>query len=280
MEQVDKLFLARHCQNGEGLLMKPQGVRGPDYLGARWEDYQDRYRPERPPTAEEAKRVIAFARLVNQADDESFRANIGRFLDVDRFLRFIAASTLLVNLDSPLAMPQNFYLYLNPADNRFVFLPWDLDISLAAWPFGGTAAQQMDLSLLHPHVGRHPLIDRLFAMEEIRQQYLKLVGELVASAFSIEHLMQNIGIIEQTVKEPLAREAKAMAARNEAADSFGPGAITGGAPDPRTFVEKRLESVRAQLAGQRPGYTPQSQFNFPGGQPPGNPPGRFSPRDP
>lgn len=49
VEQMDKLFLARHCPNGEGLLMKPQGVRGPDYLGARWEDYQDCYRPERPP---------------------------------------------------------------------------------------------------------------------------------------------------------------------------------------------------------------------------------------
>jgi hypothetical protein len=48
-------------------------------------------------------------------------------------------------------------------------------------------------------------------------------------------------------------------------NSFGPWVITGGAPG--TFVEKRLESVGAQLAGQCPDYTPQFQFHFPGAPP-------------
>ena len=170
VEQVDKRFLKNRFGKGNGLLLKPQGVRGPEYLGEKWQDYEGRYRPDRPPSAEEARRVMGFATLVTRAEETEFRAQIGAWLELDEFLRFLAANALLVNLDSPLAMPQNFYLYLDPRSNRFVFMPWDLDLSLAAWPMGGAPEQQMDLSLMHPHTGEHKLIDRLLAVPAVREQ--------------------------------------------------------------------------------------------------------------
>ena len=256
-EQVDKLFLKDRFGDGKGLLMKPN-VRGPDYLGESWGRYQDRYQPQREPTAEEVRRVIEFARLVNRAEDEPFRQQIGAYLDIEAFLRFLAVSAFVVNLDSPLAMAQNYYIYLNPVTHRFVFLPWDLDLGLAAWPFGGSAEQQMDLSLLHPHVGKHKLIDRLLAMPEVKARYTALLKELAASCFTKESLLAQIGTIEQATKGPLAKEAAAVAARKEYAGGIG--RMFGGirALDPRTFVTKRTESVRAQLAGERPGYIPVS----------------------
>jgi hypothetical protein len=244
-------------------------------LGERWEEYDRRYRPHREPTSEEIRRVIEFAKLVNNADDEQFRRRIGSDLDIDAFLRFLAANALVVNLDSPLAMPHNYYIYLDARTGKFIFFPWDLDLGLAAWPMGGPLEQQMNLSLLHPHVGEHRLIDRLLAIPSVKEQYLKLLGELAAGSFSKATLLEAVVAIEQATKDPLARETDAAVARNERGAGSGVGLPGGGmhAPDPRTFVEKRTESVQAQLAGRSSGYIPVAAFGPPGRPPgPGGPP--------
>ncbi|MHC1768023.1 MAG: CotH kinase family protein [Verrucomicrobiia bacterium] len=274
VEQVDKRFLRRWFANAAGLLFKPQGVRGPDYLGDRWENYEHRYRPNRPATPDEAARVIDFAKLVNNADDAAFNERIHSFLDVDGFLRFLAANAMLVNLDSPLAMPQNFYIYLHPDTRKFIFMPWDLDLSLAAWPMGGPPEKQMDLSLMHPHAGEHKLIDRLLGVRSIRESYQAILKELAAGAFTKTRLLAIIDLIEKTTLEPLRRESEATAGRKEPGNPLlGAMGLTAGAPSPRVFVEKRVESIQAQLSGSREGYTPAIGFGWgPGRRPP--PPAR------
>ena len=62
-----------------------------------------------------------FAHLVNHGNEQEFRDSIASYLDVDGFLRFIAVNTLIVNLDTLLAMPQNYYLHLGRDTNKFVF---------------------------------------------------------------------------------------------------------------------------------------------------------------
>ena len=140
---------------------------------------------------------------------------------------------------------------------------------------GGTPEQQMNLSLLHPHAGQHKLIDRLLAIPTVKEQYLKLLGELATGSFSKATLLEAVGAIEQATKDPLAREANAALARNERGAGSGVGLPGGGkhAPDPRTFVEKRTESVQAQLTGRSSGYIPVANFGPPGRPPgPGGPP--------
>src|SRR5207247_11426189 len=58
IEQVDRTFLKDRFNNGKGLLMKPEGVRGLEYLGDEWAPYKGRYRPKHEPSKKEAQRVI------------------------------------------------------------------------------------------------------------------------------------------------------------------------------------------------------------------------------
>jgi hypothetical protein len=276
VEQVDRTFLKDRFRNGKGLLMKPERLRGLEYLGDDWERYKARYQPKHEPTREQAQRVIDFARLVNHADDEHFRKEIGAYLDVDEFLRFLAVNALLVNLDSFFMLGHNYYLYLNPETNRFVFIPWDLDLSLASFPLMGSPDQQLDLSLTHPYAGPNPLVDRLLADKDVSAKYQRLLKELSETCFAKEQLLRQIDAIEQVTKDLLAREGKAAAARKEGAGGFGFGPPGGGpfgrSPSLRTFAEKRTESVTAQLAGKRKGYVPMMGFG-PGGFGPGGPGG-------
>ena len=131
VEHVDKTFLKDRLGSSKGLLMKPERVRGIEYLGEDWAAYKQRFQPKREPSKREARRVIDFAKLVNSGDQAQFDKQIDAYLDVDEFLRFLAVNAFIVNMDSFLTMGHNYYLYLRP-DGKFIFIPWDLDLS-----FGG-----------------------------------------------------------------------------------------------------------------------------------------------
>src|SRR5262249_49369944 len=73
IEQVDRTFLKDRFKNGKGLLMKPERLRGIEYLGEDWDRYKAQYQPKHEASKKEARRVIEFARLVSRADEEQFR---------------------------------------------------------------------------------------------------------------------------------------------------------------------------------------------------------------
>lgn len=177
---------------------------------------------------------------------------------------------MLSNLDSYLGYGHNYYLYLVPGTNKFVFIPWDLDLSLATWPAVGTPEQLVELSIHHPHAGQNKLIDRLFAIKEHKERYLAIIKELTETSFTKKKLLENLVGIERALKEPMVKERKAVAARKEGRS--GPGMGFGGGQfgwsmPPRRFIEKRTESVAAQLAGKAKGFEPKPvSFGF--GPPP------------
>jgi spore coat protein CotH len=277
IEQVDRTFLKDRFKNNKGVLMKPERVRGIEYLGEEWDRYKAQYNPKHEPSKKEAQRVIDFAKLVHRADDEQFRKEIASYLDIDEFLRFMAVNALLVNADSFFSLGHNYFLYLNPDTNKFVYIPWDLDLSFGGFPMmGGSPAQQLDLSITHPHMGETKLIDRLLAIKEMKEKYLKVVKELSDGCFSKDQLLKEIDTIEKATKDPLAKEKKAVEARKEGGGGFGfgppPGMFGGASTSLKEFVEKRSEAVVAQLTGKSKGYVPQMGFG-----PFGPGPGRFGP---
>jgi spore coat protein H len=283
IEQVDKTFLKDRFGNNKGVLMKPERLRGIEYLGENWDAYKARYQPKHDATPAQSKRIIEFAKLVNQGTDEQFAKEIGSYLDIDEFLHFLGATAMLSNLDSLLTMGHNFYIYLNPMTDKLVFIPWDLDLSLAGFPMAGSPDQQIDLSLNHPYAGQNKLMDRLLAVKAINERYQLVLTELAAGAFAKEKLLADIDTIEKAAKDIKAKDAKAAAARKEGGGpGFGPsGGMFARTPDLRTFVEKRTASVTAQLAGESKGYTPtagRGGRGGPGGGGPGGPGGFMRPQ--
>ena len=261
VEQVNKAFLKSRFGNSKGLLMKPEGVLSVEFRGEDWAAYEEAYRPDDPPTAEQTKRLIEFAKLVNLTSDKEFKASIDSYLDTDGFLRFIAVNALIVNLDTLLVMPQNYYVYLNPATDKFVFFPWDLDISFAGWPLGGPPEKQMQLSLEHPHAaGGHKLIDRLFSIPDYRTRYENIIDELVAGTFAEVNLREEVESLQLAIREAIRRDTAAINSRKErgypAPRGYQPPALL-------TFVAERHASIRQQLQQDAAGYVyarPQPPF--------------------
>ncbi|HTN74611.1 MAG TPA: CotH kinase family protein [Pirellulaceae bacterium] len=272
VEQVDKSFLKAHFQSSKGLLLKPEGIRGLPYFGEDGAVYDASYQSKNTASPEQWERLVALTRLINRADEETFRREIANYLDTGMFAKFLAANTMLASLDGFIGMGHNYYLYLNPESNKFVFFPWDLDLAFGAFPMYGSPQQLLDLSIDHPHVGENKLIDRLLAMPEFKQAYRQELQTLATELFTPEKLGSQIRLVEETLQPLLEKDKAAAAARKEGGGAMGPGGLFGATPVPlATFMEKRAASVRAQLAGETKGYVPTPGIGF------GGPPGGFGP---
>jgi hypothetical protein len=190
VENVNKQFLKRAFPPGNGLLMKPEGTRGGiSSLGPNWSSYIATYRPEREATTHEQQRLIEFAGLVSQTDVALFRAKVGTYLDVDQFLRFIAVNVFISNGDSYLGGNHNYYLYLDPKDDKFRFIPWDQDLSMGVRP--------QNFDLWRPNTPNNALIYWLLDDPAVLERYREIVKELAATVFTTAALNRMIAELEQ-----------------------------------------------------------------------------------
>lgn len=271
VEEVDKAFLQRHFQTEKGMLLKPEGTQGIEYKGEEWADYVW-FEAKTKTKPHEEQRLIDLARLIHQADDEQFRREIGTLLDTDEFASFLAANSLLSNLDSFLSNVHNYYVYLPPQTNKFVFLPWDLDLSMGAFFFGGTAEQLQDLSISHPHMGQNKLIERMLAWNEFDAAYRKRLRELMESCFGSEgSTTKSLPEVRAALKEALERDKRRAEAEQSRRPAGGFGFPPGGGnpfanqPPLEVFLTKRQESINSQLAGKSKGRAPGMSFGAGGG---------------
>jgi spore coat protein CotH len=265
VEQVDKRFLKEHFGNGGGLLLKPEGIRGLPHFGTDPKAYEATYVPKDEAEEAEWKRLIELTRLINMAEESEFRERIVEYLDLEEFAKFLAANTALASMDGFLGLGHNYYLYLMPKTNKFVFVPWDLDLAFGAFAIYGNATQLLDLSIEHPHVGQNKLIDRLLAMPEFKAAYRKQLQRISDEVFT-EKLVKEAAAVDAALKSALAKDKVAAEARSErpGGGMFGGGMFGGQPVTTASFIEKRKQSIDDQLAGKSKGFTPTQGFG-PGG---------------
>lgn len=271
VEPVDKAFLKEHYGSAKGLLLKPERVGQLEHLGGDWAAYESRYQPKTTASKAAQQRFIDFTRLVHQGDEE-FRKQIAGYLDIEKFLRFLATTVTLASMDSFLTIGHNYYIYLDPKTNKFTIIPWDLDHSLGGFFLVGTPEQLTDLSIRQPWVGNHRLIQRLFADEKVYTRYKEHLADVVAKHFTAERLKADLAAVNKVIEPAQTRETAAAKERKEpAGPGFGPPGFNPPAPDLEKFAARRVASITAQLDGKGKGFTPRG-FGF--GPPP---PGGFGP---
>jgi hypothetical protein len=252
VEQVDKTFLKRHFGSSKGLLLKPEGIQGLPYLGADWQPYEEFYRPKSEATEAQKQRLIDLTRLINFAADDDFASQIDTLFNLDNFTRYIAVCSAIVNLDSFVGIGHNYYLYLNPADNRWVILPWDLNGTFGALGLAGPIDRQIDWGADTPATGYNRLVERVLAIPKWRDAYRASLREILDKASHPQVLGPLIDTLQQTARETLEREAQ-----------LPPPELPGmwkmlmklgeKPPVPLDFITRRESALRAQLDENRSG---------------------------
>ena len=124
--------------------------------------------------------------------------------DVDNFLRWLAANTVMQNWDTYGAMAHNYYLYDDPLSQQLLWIAWDYNEALRATRGPGGLAGQRPLpnqnpamntpsdptaELLQQHVGDDwPLISYLLAEPEYMERYTNHIVEFSQGSFALEQV--------------------------------------------------------------------------------------------
>jgi len=277
VEQVDQAFFMQRWGHKVGVLLKPEGLSGLPDLGSDWKSYATSYSAKVATKAGDAQRMIAFVQFVDHSSDGDFAAHIGDYLDVDEFLRFLAAETVIVNSDSPLAMNHNYYLTIRPDTGKVVWIPWDMNMA-----FGGFRRGEVDLSIYRPSApGMFPLADRVLANPVLRERYRQIVRQMIEQNMSRPRMDALLHRLEGMIRSAAVLDPTSSAVQFEAnfADHPRPAAPADAdsgfagfefrdrnGPLLRPFVDDRIESVRLQLAGQRAGVPGRAGFGTGWGQ--------------
>jgi spore coat protein CotH len=189
IQSVDKNFLDDHFQSDENAHFKGDvtGDPGPNggsanlaYLGPDSTSYYTSY---------EIKSDFGWEEMVNLCDTlNNYTPAVEEILDIDRTLWHMAFHNVLVNLDSPINMIHNFYLYR--ADNRqFNYIFWDLNEAFGSFSrvgFQNYSIQQ--LQHLDPFVNttnpEFPVLENLLTDPDLQKKYIAHMRTILEENFS------------------------------------------------------------------------------------------------
>ncbi len=119
-----------------------------------------------------------------QADDDMLISELDKIINLEQFISFIALEALTGHTDGYSGFQNNVYLYRDPADGRFQFIPWGTDQSfktthVTAEDESGQRTIEVPASVMLSG----ELIKRLWDIEDFRLRYDENMRELLATVW-------------------------------------------------------------------------------------------------
>ena len=230
VEAIDKEFLQRHFgkYNDEGNLYEGpccgDFVDDVDHL-----ELKDRVKDGR--TTEDLR---ALADVVLSAPDAELAAKLGERLDLEGFIKGYALEALLDHWDGYSYKGNNYYMYDNPDDDRFVFMPHGMDRILKETSFDVETAPMARLPL------------RIRAIPALDDQFHAELAAVVSSAWDEAALLAAVDQATLLIRGASAGEqtSKDVARFNKKVDELR-AAVT----QRRTLVDPAIRCGDSKLEG-------------------------------
>ena len=249
MEDVDENFIADRFGTKGGMLLKPMMTPVVTKIfqpqGNDWTAYEKQYNPKSPPSEAEKKRLMDFCQFVATAPDDRFAAEFGNWVELDAFVRYIAATSALANLDSIFDAGKNFYVWLDPRTQKFQFIPWDQDHTFGEYP----SHIQRTLSIARPWAPGTRFMERVFGVPDFFKPYMAKVAEYRKTIFLPERMIGQADEIAPVIRPAVVEESPVATRLFDRAVSD----VDTGTETLKAFVKARTKSVADQLDGKSAG---------------------------
>lgn len=188
------------------------------------------------------KRVIKALKALSTGKD------LEKYFDVDAVLRYLAAHTMVVNLDSySSSMAQNYYIY--EKDGKITILPWDYNLAWGGFQNSDTGSVinfPIDTPVSGVEMSERPLLEKLFANSEYLEKYHQYMQELIDKYFIDGKFEAKVQELNKQIADYVKKDATAFCSYEDyqkAVQSF------------INLGNLRAESVQGQLKGTIPGTT-------------------------
>ena len=188
------------------------------------------------------KRVIAALKALSEGED------LEAYFDVDQILRYLAAHTIVVNLDSySSSMAQNYYLYEN--NGKVTILPWDYNLAWGGFQNGSASSVvnfPIDTPVSGVEMSSRPLLEKLFSNPEYLEKYHDYLQELMINYFADGKWEEKLTLLDELISDFVKNDSTAFCTFEEykaAVEAF------------KTLGNLRCQSIQGQLDGTVPSTT-------------------------
>lgn len=182
VEQVDSEFLEDNYPNSEGNLYKCINNTNLEWQGSNWVSYSDEFALKTNEMANNNTRFIDFVDIVNNTPATNFKDSIENILNVSLYLKILAADVLMYNWDSYYEHGRNFYMYLNPKNNKFNWIPWDYNLAFSSF------STNIIIDYPSPFMNEKPLVKNSQDNTDLRQEYFDKICQTLLTDFNIASL--------------------------------------------------------------------------------------------
>ncbi|NPV41075.1 MAG: CotH kinase family protein [Anaerolineae bacterium] len=203
VEAVDDTLIQTQFERNDGNIYKPSGSAATFKAGTFNEQ---QYGKENNEDEADYSDVQALLDTLNSdlrlTDAAEWRSNLEKVFDVDNFLNWLAANSIMSNWDTYGSMAHNYYLYHNPISGQLVWIPWDNNQSISSrGGMGGGGGRDagegqpggQTASIGHENTGENwPLISYLLADETYHAEYLQAVKDVLEKGFDLKELTAEI----------------------------------------------------------------------------------------
>ena len=203
LEELKKPFLGRHFDSAEGNLY--EGTISdftPEYRGT-----MEKKTNEDEDDWSDVEAVMAALLDPSEAGLEA----LAELVDLDRFLSFWAAESLVGHWDGYTGDRNNYHFYREP-DGKFVFIPWGADdvfhLKDDPNPFDNISNPPPSVLALSA------IPNRLYNIPEWRTKYAARMKEILNSVWKEEELLSSVDQMAAIVQEHSLPEAKDAAAKD------------------------------------------------------------------
>lgn len=188
---------------------------------------------------------LDYQRVISALEKLESGEDLAGAVDVEATLKYFAAHTVLVNLDSYVSnMSHNYYLY--EKDGQLTMLPWDFNLAFGGFQ-SGSASDIVNFPIDTPVSGvdleDRPLLAKLLEDPEYLALYHSYLEQIVDGYF-------NSGLFSQTIDALDALISPYVAADPTAFYDFA--AYQSGVAELKELGLLRAESIQGQLDGSIP----------------------------
>lgn len=138
--------------------------------------------------------LIDFIENTLQLEDTAFGETIGTVLDLDAYFAYLSTMAIIGNRDH---IKKNYYIYRDPesADDRWVFFPWDLELT-----FGHIWTEENDVLDEGLYWEMSPeftdfdnqLIEKLFVHPRFLIRYYEVMAYILKNTFTLDFIKSRI----------------------------------------------------------------------------------------
>ena len=159
VEHIDDEFLQKRFVNDDnGNLYKASWGADLNYWGANAASYKSVYELKTNKDSNDYSAFILFLDSLNNLSDGDFPCYMERNFEVNHYLKTLATEIIIGHWDGHAYNKNNFYLYRQPSNGKFIFIEYDLDNSFGIDWFGIDWANR---DLNDWHETNRPLVERL-----------------------------------------------------------------------------------------------------------------------